>query len=168
MRIISAIHREEIANRNIRRSFLPIHELHGVSNLPAAFNTEQKTGELTMFVHEDVLIDKIPLSGIPPDWGVIGVAGVRFVNGKRETVGHILDRGKAWGSPIKEPMEAQTVDELLFITRGDIIFDENLPFDFYGADACMQARERGQKVYVVPAWVEHNSTRPFGGRTPAF
>jgi hypothetical protein len=72
-------------------------------------------------------------------------------------VGHILDRGKDWGTPFKKAKEVETLDELMLITKGDLNFDENLDLHFYGADICMQAAAQGRKNYVIPAFVEHNS-----------
>jgi hypothetical protein len=92
------------------------------------------------------------------NWGVLGVAGVKLINGKKQNIGYISDRGKMWGSCLIHPEEADTLDELLLITKGDFVFDENLDLHFYGADICMQAKEQGRKNYVINAFVEHNSS----------
>jgi hypothetical protein len=66
------------------------------------------------------------------------------------------------------PTSVQTLDEMLLITHGDFVFDEKLPFDFFGADICMQAIAQGRQNFAIDAYCDHNSDRPVGGRTPAF
>lgn len=148
--------------------------LQGFTNIPKAYNHEKLAG-VVVYVHHDVFLPitfeadlKRALVTVPDDWGVLGVAGVRLVSGKKEIYGYISDRGKPWGSPNELPAEVDTLDEMLLITRGDVIFDEQFEQDFYGADICMQARLQGLKCYAINAYCEHNSSRPPGGRTEKF
>jgi hypothetical protein len=148
----------------------PVHIQKYYTNVPKAYNDVQVNG-VVMYVHEDVYLPDTfredlftALKKAPDDWGVLGVAGVS----NRQIKGYINDRGRLWGRPINKPVEVDTLDEMLLITRGDLKFDEQFPLDFYGADICMQARLQGRKCYVINAYCEHNSSRKFGERTPSF
>jgi hypothetical protein len=52
-----------------------------------------------------------------------------------------------------------TLDELLVVVRRDagLCFDPALGFHLYGADLCLQARERGLAVVAIAAPCHHNS-----------
>lgn len=159
-------------------------------NLPKSYNEAatiilnnfpQNTFDAILFVHEDVYLpDEFEsqitkaIKSLPIDWAVCGVAGARMINGKRQEIGHILDRGMNWGRPIKNPIPVQTVDELCVILNSEwfgekgLQFDENMPLDYFGSDICMQAIDKGLSIHVIPGYCEHNSSRLIGGRTPAF
>ncbi len=154
-------------------SFLTVRK--GFTNIATAYNTVAPITELVCYLHHDVYLPADfeknlfkALERLPDDWGVIGVAGVKLVDGKKQIHGHISDRGNEWGSPWNLPAEVDTLDEMLLITKGQLIFDEQFSQDFYGADLCMQARKMGQKCYAISAYCEHNSSRPPGGRTDEF
>jgi hypothetical protein len=139
----------------------------GYYNISKAYN-ESVHGDnsILIYAHHDVYLPesfekniKAALEHLKGEnWGVLGVAGVKLINGKKQNIGYISDRGKIWGSCLIHPEEADTLDELLLITKGDFVFDENLDLHFYGADICMQAKEQGRKNYVINAFVEHNSS----------
>lgn len=175
--IVVASHNEDVLGKNLLQSDwieeFTVHIQIGFTNIPKAYNEVQS--KLTMYVHEDVYLpytfrDDLftALKEVPDDWSVLGVAGVKLIDGKKEIRGYINDRGRLWGKPIMKPVEVDTLDEMLLITRGDLKFDEQFPLDFYGADICMQAKEQGRKCYVINAYCEHNSLREFGGRTESF
>lgn len=153
--------------------------LEGYDNVPKAYNSIDKKGsDIIIYMHEDVYLpqgwiqsvyeDLECMSHDYPDWGVVGVAGAKLVDGKKVNRGYIRDRGKEWGSPTPPVSEVDTLDELLLITRGDFTFDENLPLHFYGADICMQAKQRGRKCYAINNYLHHNSTLKVGERTDDF
>jgi hypothetical protein len=188
IRFVTASHHAGILTANLLRS--PIlrkyacHTIPGFTNIPAAYNTlnaffaqQQVTAKdnIVIYVHHDVYLPESfekdlekALERVPADWGVLGVAGIKLVDGNKFIRGYILDRRKEWGNRWKLPDEVDTLDEMLLITRGDLVFDEQLPQDFYGADICMQARQQGKKCYAISAYCEHNSTRKMGERTPSF
>jgi hypothetical protein len=182
--IVTAVNNQEILNKNLGASpnilqtwYPDVHYMRGFTNISKAYNSarEKIKSPLVMYVHQDVFLPENFQSNLqraferlPDNWGVLGVAGVKLIDGKKQNLGHISDRGKGWGSPWKLPAEVDTLDELLLITRGDLVFDENLDTDFYGADICMQARLQGRKCYAINAYCEHNSSRPVGGRTESF
>jgi hypothetical protein len=57
------------------------------------------------------------------------------------------------------PARIATLDELLLVVRRDagLRFDPALGFHLYGADICLQARERGLAVVALAAPCHHNS-----------
>jgi hypothetical protein len=155
------------------------------SNIPSELNmminSMQSNGmgdHIFIFAHHDVVlpdsfVDDLDyaISKVGKDWGVMGVAGVRFKHPRgRIELGRIIDRGQEWGVGITEPIRVQTLDELLLVVNpaSGLCFDPQFDFDFYGADICMQAQEKGLAVYAFHSVVHHNSERKIGGRTPGF
>lgn len=182
---VTASHRPEVLAACLERSpifrmgVFPLAIRKEVSNISAAYNSVGPIDDFMCYLHHDVFLPvtfendlKTAIDDInkqDPAWGVLGVAGVKLIGGKKENFGNILDRGKVWAYNVdKLPAEVDTLDELLLITQSDFEFDENLPFDFYGADICMQAKAKGRKCYAIDAYCEHNSTRAFGARTESF
>jgi hypothetical protein len=57
------------------------------------------------------------------------------------------------------PARVATLDELLLVVRRDtpLRFDPALGFHLYGADLCLQARERGLAVVALDSLCHHNS-----------
>lgn len=179
IQIITASHKYEILRQNLLKSDIVLHFplkiMRDYTNIPKAYNEANVFGKINVFVHHDVFLytyfERELLKAIenaPADWVVMGLAGVRLENNQRKIVGYILDRGKAWGKPIKDFEPVDTLDELILITKGNIQFDEQFEQDFYGADICMQARQAGLGVYVFKGFCEHNSGRKVGERTSSF
>lgn len=182
---VTASHKKDILQDNLLQSVL--FEEHyilvqeGYSNVCKAYNdaTKKFKWHYITYAHHDVylpfkfehqLLDGIAaVSLIDPDFGVIGVAGSKLSNGKREFVGNVKDRGTVCNTfKDDNPIEVDTIDELLLITKGDFVFDEKIPGNhFYGADICMEAKKQGRKNYVINAYVEHNSSLPLDGTRPA-
>lgn len=171
---ICASHNESVLQQNLLGSeILRGYKLtvqRGFTNVSKAYNGVKTTQPFACYIHHDVWLPPSfrtdlanGIRNAPEDWEVLGVAGVKLVDGKRENHGNILDRGKEWGRSIAEPVKVDTLDELLLITRGNIKFDEQFEQDFYGADICV-----GRNCYVIPAFVYHNSGRSIGGRTESF
>lgn len=176
---VVASHDAEILTKNLLRSpvaktSIPIHTFPDFRNVPEAYNFLRYQG-ITCYIHHDVFLPETfaadidrALDRVPDDWAVLGVAGVQLQNGEKIQKGYISDRGRPWGNPWKLPAPVDTLDEMLLITKSDLIFDLQFPLDFYGADICLQARQQGRGVYAINAFCEHNSSRKFGERTPSF
>jgi hypothetical protein len=103
--------------------------------------------------------------------GPPGVAGVYGVTCRGEAVGragHVMDRDRLLREPPSLPRAVDTLDELLLaLPRGTPLrFDPRLGFHFYGADACLQARQRGLPAAALDALCFHNSNGV--GLPPAF
>ena len=169
--VIACNNKEELEN-NMRADFsIPQNSYiiqHGYTNVPLAYNNAifKCTKEYICLLHQDVFLpegwyDKIlsQIKLIPEDWGVLGCAGVRLVNGEKQFIGSIKDRGCEWGSPEGLPVEVDTLDELLLIIKNDgrLWFDKGCGNHFYGADLCMQAKIHGKKSYAINNYVHHNS-----------
>lgn len=178
---VCASHNKEVFSKNLLTSPIfmnhPLIVQRNYSNISKAYNEAKKMSGIIVYIHQDVFLPKTfeqdlinginRINKIDKNWGVIGVAGVKLNPGK-QLHGYILDRGRVWGRPISDPVEVDTIDELLLITKGDFTFDENLEQDFYGADICLQAKKQGRKNYVISGFCHHNSGRPIGGRTESF
>jgi Glycosyltransferase like family len=103
-------------------------------------------------------------------FGPIGVAGVYGVGEvvppqlpenplAAERIGWVVDRGRLLRDGPELPARVATLDELLLVVpRGTPLrFDPALGFHLYGADICLQARERGFSVVALAALCRHNS-----------
>jgi hypothetical protein len=99
--------------------------------------------------------------------GVAGVYGVGAVVGggeagpplAAERIGWVVDRGRVLRDGPALPAPVATLDELLLVVRRDsgLRFDPALGFHLYGADLCLQARDRGLAVVALAAPCHHNS-----------
>ncbi|MFI5454313.1 MAG: methyltransferase domain-containing protein [Isosphaerales bacterium] len=76
-----------------------------------------------------------------------------------ERVGWVVDRGRLLRDGPELPARVATLDELLLVAPRDtpLRFDPALGFHLYGADICLQARERGLAVVALGALCLHNS-----------
>ena len=156
------------------------HELIKILNAPSAADglnaaLERAKEEWFVVVHQDVCL--------PPGWdrrlvrqlreaerrfGPIGIAGVYGVGAvdepadgppQVERIGWVVDRGRELREGPELPARVATLDELLLILpRGTPLrADPALGFHLYGADLCLQARERGLAVVALGAPCRHNS-----------
>ena len=103
-------------------------------------------------------------------FGLIGVAGVYGVGDvicaddragtlSAKRIGWVVDRGRVLNDGPGLPARVATLDELLLVVRrdGPLRFDPALGFHLYGADLCLQARERGLAAVALGALCHHNS-----------
>lgn len=183
---VTASHKEDVLVKNLLQSHgiinQVLHVMRDYNNIAKAYNNAKPLvykDHIVVYVHHDVFMPSTFLQNlnaslkkmqrIYPNWGVLGVAGVKMVSRQKKFLGYVKDRGKIIGSREDLPAEVDTLDELLLITRGDFVFDENIPgTHFYGADICMQAKLQGRKNYVINAYLEHNSSLAFGTRPADF
>jgi hypothetical protein len=145
----------------------------GYASAVAAYNAgiEKAAADLLVLVHQDVYLPGGWLEGLAravaalseqdPDWGVLGVWGVRpsgegagflYCGATRRVLGHRFDGG----------VEVETLDEVLLIVRksSGLRFDQQLRgFHMYGADICLEARRRGRKCYAIAAFCVHNTNQ---------
>jgi hypothetical protein len=158
------------------------HELIAVLQAPSAAaglnaGRERAKHGVVVCVHQDVVL--------PHGWdarivrqyrlaqrrvGPIGVAGVYGVGPVRTDpapgrspavtrVGRVVDRGQVLHDGPELPAPVATLDELVLVVPRDspLSFDPELGFHLYGADLCLQARERGLAVVALEAPCRHNS-----------
>jgi hypothetical protein len=103
-------------------------------------------------------------------FGPIGVAGVYGVGEvlpcqapgappAAQRVGWVVDRGRLLRDGPELPARVATLDELPLVVPGNspLRSDPALGFHLYGADLCLQARERGLAVVALGALCHHNS-----------
>jgi Glycosyltransferase like family len=158
------------------------HEVILVKNCPSAaaglnFGIEKAESEWVVCVHQDVYLPKgwdrclaRQLRETERRLGQIGVAGVYGVGDVEshrsprlslaaERAGWVVDRKRVLRDGPDLPARVATLDELLLVVRRDTTtrFDPDLGFHLYGADICMQARERGHAVVALEALCHHNS-----------
>jgi hypothetical protein len=141
------------------------------------FGLERGGNQWAVCMHQDVWL--------PPGWdlklaeqiqeaelrfGPIGVAGVYGVGDviaqgdptqplAAERIGWVVDRGRMLRDGPELPALVATLDELLLVVRRDsgLRFDPALGNHLYGADICLQSRERGLAVVAIGALCHHNS-----------
>ena len=144
----------------------------GFKSAGQAYNDGLKKtrSEIAVFPHQDVylpsgwdnwLMSSLErLSEIDKSWAVAGVFGMPSENRFVGQV-HCTRNGRVVGTSLREPVQAAALDELLLVVRrgSGLCFDENLPgFHLYGTDICLEARRRGLRSYVVPAFCIHNAS----------
>ena len=143
----------------------------GFPSAAQAYNAASLKAEsdIVVFAHQDVYLpagwdDRLGsalehLHAKDPGWAVAGVVGI--ATGLAPT-GYAYCTGlqRIVGAPFPEPVEAETLDELLLVVRRSsrLRFDEQLPgFHLYGTDICLTARTSGMKAYIIPAFCVHNT-----------
>lgn len=161
---------------------LSVHR--GATSAAQGFNATmdalQGTGtQWLIWVHQDVYL--------PPGWdaqflqslaeaqvtfdsvAVAGVYGLRGAGAEAVRAGRVLDRGVLLEEPALLPLEADSLDELLFAVRVDtaLALDAAMGFDFYATDLVLEAKARGLRSVVIDAFCEHWAGTPKSGRMPA-
>jgi hypothetical protein len=157
-------------------------EVTVVKNCPNAadglnLGLERAEHEYVVCVHQDVYLpdgwDRCLMQQLEEAerwFGPIGVAGVYGVGEVivpedptqplgAERIGWVVDRGRLLCDGPELPARVATLDELLLLVRRDsgLRFDPDLGFHLYGADICLQARERGLAVVALGALCHHSS-----------
>ncbi len=160
----------------------PIHEVIAVSNCSSAadglnLGVARAKHDWIVCVHQDVVLpagwdERLTqqLDEAERRFGPIGVAGVYGVGEviepreqqqplAAERIGWVVDRGRVLRDGPELPARVTTLDELLLVVRRDagLRFDPTLGFHLYGADLCLQAREKGLAVVALGALCHHNS-----------
>jgi hypothetical protein len=156
------------------------HEVVAIRNAPSAaaglnLGVGRAKHGWIVCVHQDVFLPsgwdhqlKEQLREAERRFGPIGVAGVYGVGDVVEgpgrplaaqRIGRVVDRGRMLDEAPELPAPVATLDELLLVVRRDtpLRFDPALGFHLYGADLCLQARERGLAVVALNALYHHNS-----------
>lgn len=122
--------------------------------------------DVVVFVHQDVYLHDIDrLAGAAsalddPRWGVLGASGV---TGDRQWVGRLRDRVILVGGPAPEPVPVDTLDEVLFMARRELLLDEPLSEDpdlawhAYAVEYALRMRSAGRLAGAVDTAITHNS-----------
>jgi hypothetical protein len=159
---VVASHKENILQKNFLKSKVNgrIIIQRGYDNISKAYNEAKIDGDIIVYAHHDIFLpdnwenEMLEQVNQIKDWEVLGVAGVIGGTNYQDRIkkGWLCDRGKDWGDPNELPAKVDTLDECLLITKGDIEFDENLEYHFYGADISLK-----RKAYAIRAYCYHNS-----------
>jgi GT2 family glycosyltransferase len=172
--LISATNNDKVLESSLLRSpdLQTISDIilqRGYASATAAFNNaiEKAKNDLIVIAHQDVYLPPGWLNSLEravdflsvrdPDWGVLGVWGVN----RSSYLGFLYCGANGMlGENFEGAREIRTLDEVLLVVRksSNLRFDESLPgFHMYGADICLEARRRGMKSYVIPAFCIHNT-----------
>jgi hypothetical protein len=152
--------------------------IHGAPSAAAALNlaVPKARHEWVVCVHQDVFLPEgwdecltQQIRAAERRFGPIGVAGVCGVGEVivpddptrplgAERIGWVNDRGRLLRDGPDLPARVATLDERMLVVRRDtaLKFEPELGFHLYGADICLQARERGLAVVALGALCHHN------------
>ena len=174
--VVAAVNDDTVLKNSLMRSpeMEPVKEVfirRGCLSAGQAYNSGMKasTSDIIVFAHQDVYFPQgwfgsvarsiAAISAKDPDWGVLGVFGISLSGAE---AGHLYSTGlrRVLGCPFEEPLEVSSLDEVVLVIRrsSGLQFDEKLPgFHLYGADICLEARQKGLKCYAISAFCVHNS-----------
>lgn len=147
--------------------------LRDFATVAAAYNEgiRKCQSAVAVFVHPDVYLPDNwqaafersldHLQKHDPNWGVLGLYGVRHDGGRRGFL-YSTGLGGFVGVPFDNPERVRTVDEFVFAIRPDsgLTCDVKLPsaqFQLGATDLCLQAERKGMNNYVLPCFTLHNS-----------
>ncbi len=124
--------------------------------------------DVVCFVHQDVylhsvsrLLEVADLLGTDTgEWGLLGAAGI---DADGEIVGMLRDRVQLIGASAIEPVEVDSLDEVLFLARRELVLreplveDADLAWHAYAVEYGVRLRELGLRVGAVDLAITHNS-----------
>lgn len=180
--IICASNNEEILNKylisSLKKQTYKDYELIIVDTIEKKYNgcidalnagIKKSSGDILMFVHHDIeFCDKDELKNIVNqldnlEYGIAGVAGASYERNK--LIGNITNgpnKEKISNLVIDQPTKVQTLDEVLFIIKKDII--KKYPFNsnnntwhLYAVEYSLNMLENNENVYVIPSNIYHAS-----------
>jgi Glycosyltransferase like family len=181
--IVVAVNNHQVLQNNLLRSpslanGSSTHQIiveEGFSAAGAAYNSglDAALNDIVIFIHQDVylpdgwmqqLTESIrTLEAAGQKWGVLGCFGV--TKDHRDGLGQVYSTGLGLiGKPVAVPTPVDTLDEIVLIFRNSsgLRFDPEVPnFHMYGADICLEARQRGLSSYAIPAFCVHNTRQIF-------
>ena len=173
---VVASNRKDILDQCFKRGVIDDFTIFENKNhvpLPTLFNRYidglGRSNEWIVFCHQDFILKE----NIESTLSDLDVNAVYGVIGVRPNVTGLFGRiqqtdGSYIGRRINKPEPVQTLDEMCLIVHSSMFkkglrFDERLPFDFYGADLCMQAFSKGFGVYAIQVDCQHKSASVHGG-----
>ena len=120
-----------------------------------------------VFVHQDVYLHSIRAleqgAGWLADDGSLGLIGAIGIAADGRLHGRIRDRVVLLGEPAPEPVEVDSVDEVLFMTSRANLKAEpltelpELAWHAYAVEYGLRMRARGQRVVATNLAISHNS-----------
>ncbi len=194
--VVTCVSRPDVYDRCLLRSVSANRGRHDVEIIPVlndgnhysasnALNVglDVSRSDLVVLAHQDVRLlpgwfDRLRevVAGLPPDWGVLGAAGISLAYGRADigrwggavstdtvAVGTVWDADEKLAEPpywdgLKETTRVHCADECLLVMnrRTRLRFDSLFTgFHFYGVDLCLQARAAGYGVYCSDLPIIH-------------
>ena len=169
--------REECLDRSVARADLDRVEVIAVDNTERRFPTAGAAlnhgarlarHDVVCFVHQDVYLHSLSrllevadaLGSDPGDWGLLGAAGI---DTEGAAIGLLRDRVQLIGASVVEPVEVDSLDEVLFLVRRELVLreplaeDADLAWHAYAVEYGVRLRELGLRVGAVDLAITHNS-----------
>ncbi|GAA4710794.1 glycosyltransferase family A protein [Nocardioides conyzicola] len=169
--------REQCLDRSVAGSDPATVELVVVDNTDHRFTTAGAAlnhgarlarHDVVAFVHQDVYLHSTSrllevaalLRADAGGWGLLGAAGV---GPGGEVVGLLRDRVQLIGRSAVEPVEVDSLDEVLFLVEREVVLreplaeDPDLAWHAYAVEYGVRLRELGLRVGAVDLAITHNS-----------
>lgn len=150
--------------------FLPVDNRDGeFSTAGAALNHGARLARnaVVIFVHQDVVLHSIAelerAAGILLAQSEIGVIGAVGIDHRRHIVGRIRDRVVQIGESAPVPRDVDSVDEVLFMIRRELVLssplseDPFLAWHAYGVEYSARVRRAGMRTTAMDLGLTHNS-----------
>jgi hypothetical protein len=149
--------------------YIPIENTGGeFASAGAALNAgiRQARHDVVVLVHQDVYLHSmarvLEVAGMFADsrWGLLGASG-RSATGKQ--IGRMRDRVQLTGHDAPYPVEVDSLDEVLFMARREVLLqnplseDEHLAWHAYAVELGIRLRAQGLKTGAVDLAITHNS-----------
>lgn len=122
---------------------------------------------VVVFVHQDVVLHSLialeRAAGILLADRSIGILGAVGIDAEQTIVGRIRDRVVPIGEPASQPRDIDSLDEVLFMIRRDLVTAEPLTEDpllawhAYGVEYCARMRSQGLRAVALDLPLTHNS-----------
>ncbi|TXN30432.1 glycosyltransferase [Lacisediminihabitans profunda] len=150
--------------------FLPVDNRDGeFSTAGAALNHGARLARnaVIIFVHQDVVLHSIAelerAAGILVGQCEIGIIGAVGIDHRRHIVGRMRDRVVQIGESASVPRDVDSVDEVLFMIRRELVLssplseDPFLAWHAYGVEYCARVRRAGMRATAMDLGLTHNS-----------
>lgn len=150
--------------------FLPVDNRNGeFSTAGAALNhgARMARNPVVVFVHQDVILHSLTaleraahILQNDPGIGVIGAVGIDH---QRRIVGRMRDRVVQIGESALVPRDVDSLDEVLFMIRTDLVLssplteDPLLAWHAYGVEFAVRVRRAGARATAMDLAITHNS-----------
>lgn len=149
--------------------YIPVdNTAHAFTSAGAALNhaARQARHPVVVFVHQDVYlhsIDRLVEAARAFEGGAWGILGANGVTSDGLSVGLLRDRTQLIGLPAPDPVQVQTLDEVLFMIPRDLVLehplteDADLAWHAYGVEFSLRVAALGLRAGAVDLAITHNS-----------
>lgn len=149
--------------------YIPVDNTGGqFASAGAALNhgVRRARHDVVILVHQDVYlhsIDRLAAAGallLTGEWALLGANGV---TASGENVGRMRDRTQLIGRHAVEPLEVDSVDEVLFMARRDLLGahplseEVELAWHAYAVEYGLRLRRMGERIGAADLAITHNS-----------